>query len=232
MVGRVWRCQDDHGVAGPAHPPLPHRGDRQRVLPVQAQHHGGQDAHQDQGNRPQRRQNCVRDSGAGRTILRCQKQGERSEGRSPLLSGHAGNGLPVVKHSVDGIFHASYTSPMSWEVEHTDEFEEWWNGLTEDQQVSLAASVGLLEERGPNLGFPHSSGVNSSRYGHMRELRTQHDGSPLRTLYAFDPRRTAILLIGGDKTGDGRWYETNVPKADKLYDDHLDQLRKEGLIDD
>ena len=66
----------------------------------------------------------------------------------------------------------------------------------------------------------------------MRELRTQHDGSPLRTLYAFDPRRTAILLIGGDKTGDGRWYETNVPKADKLYDDHLDQLRKEGLIDD
>lgn len=61
----------------------------------------------------------------------------------------------------------------------------------------------------------------------MRELRTQHDGHPLRTLYAFDPRRSAILMIGGDKTGDNRWYDTNVPR---LYDEHLEQLRKEGLI--
>lgn len=65
----------------------------------------------------------------------------------------------------------------------------------------------------------------------MRELRTQHDGRPLRTLYAFDPRRAAILLIGGDKTGDDRWYETHVPIADRLYDAHLEQLKKEGLID-
>lgn len=65
----------------------------------------------------------------------------------------------------------------------------------------------------------------------MRELPTQNDGKPLRTLYAFDPRRTAILLIGGDKTGDNRWYEVNVPIADKLYVEHLIQLKKEGLID-
>jgi hypothetical protein len=64
----------------------------------------------------------------------------------------------------------------------------------------------------------------------MRELRTQHDGRPYRTLYAFDPRRAAILLIAGDKTGQDRWYEENVPKADKLYDDHLATLEKEGLI--
>lgn len=57
-------------------------------------------------------------------------------------------------------------------------------------------------------------------------------GNPLRTLYAFDPRRAAILLIGGDKTGDDRWYTTNVPIADRLYDEHLEELRKEGLIDD
>ena len=65
----------------------------------------------------------------------------------------------------------------------------------------------------------------------MRELRTQHEGRPLRTLYAFDPRRAAILLLGGDKTGDDRWYDTNVPVADRLYDEHLAQLGKEGLID-
>jgi len=62
----------------------------------------------------------------------------------------------------------------------------------------------------------------------MRELRTQHNGRPIRTLYAFDPRRSAILLIGGDKTGDNGWYEINVPLADRLYDGHLEQLEKEG----
>jgi hypothetical protein len=120
---------------------------------------------------------------------------------------------------------------MHWEVEYTDEFEAWWNGLSEAEQESLDASVRLLEERGPSLGFPHSSGINGSRHGHMRELRTQHDGHPLRTLYAFDPRRAAILLIGGDKTGNARWYDVHVPIADRLYDEHLAQLRKEGLTD-
>ncbi|MFZ2406536.1 MAG: type II toxin-antitoxin system RelE/ParE family toxin [Methylobacter sp.] len=81
----------------------------------------------------------------------------------------------------------------------------WWNSLSEDEQVSLAASVQLLEERGPTLGFPHSSGINGSKHSHMRGLRTQHDGRPLRTLYELDPRRSAILPIGGDKTGDNRW---------------------------
>ena len=83
---------------------------------------------------------------------------------------------------------------MSWDVEYTDEFEAWWEGLAEQEQVSLAASVALLEERGPSLGHPHSSGINGSRHGHMRELRTQHGGRPFRTLYAFDPRRMAILF--------------------------------------
>ena len=120
---------------------------------------------------------------------------------------------------------------MVWEVEYTDVFGTWWSGLSENEQVSLAASVQLLEERGPNLGFPHSSGINGSKHGHMRELRTQHAGRPLRTLYAFDPRRHAILLLGGDKTGDDRWYEVNVPFADRLYEEHLAELKKEGLID-
>ena len=78
---------------------------------------------------------------------------------------------------------------MRWEIEFTDEFAAWWNALSEKEQESLDASVRLLEERGPNLGFPHSSGINGSRHGHKRELRTQHGGRPLRTLYAFDQRR-------------------------------------------
>ena len=116
-----------------------------------------------------------------------------------------------------------------WEVEYTDEFGDWWNGLTQAEQESVDASVRLLEERGPQLGHPHSSGIARSKHLHMRELRVQHRGRPYRVLYAFDPRRTAILLIGGDKAGNDRWYEEHVPLADRLYDEHLAALRKEGV---
>jgi hypothetical protein len=119
-----------------------------------------------------------------------------------------------------------------WEVEYTDEFGTWWHGLSEAEQVSVFASAGLLKMHGPQLGHPHSSGIASSRHSRMRELRAQHRGRPLRVLYAFDPRRTAILLIGGDKTGNDRWYEEFVPLADRLYDEHLAELKREGLIGD
>jgi hypothetical protein len=120
---------------------------------------------------------------------------------------------------------------MAWDVEFTDEFEEWWESLNEDEQEAVAASVGLLEAMGPRLSYPYSSGIHGSRHGHMRELRVQYRGRPYRVFYAFDPRRTAILLIGGDKTGDDRFYDRLVATADDLYDQHLEQLRKEGQID-
>ena len=85
-------------------------------------------------------------------------------------------------------------------------------------------------ELGPGLGYPHSTKVVTSRHAQMRELRTQSGGKPLRTLYAFNPLRTAILLIGGDKTGDDRWYEKFVPIADRLYDQHLDEIQREGKL--
>ena len=119
---------------------------------------------------------------------------------------------------------------MVWEVEFTEEFGSWWETLTERQQDDVAHSVGLLAELGPGLGFPHSSGARGSRHGDMRELRTQSAGKPLRTLYAFDPLRTAILLLSGDRSGDGRWYEKFVPLADRLYDRRLDELKKEGKL--
>lgn len=116
-----------------------------------------------------------------------------------------------------------------WEVEYTDEFGKWWETLTEAVQVDVAASVGLLEELGPHLRFPHCSGIEGSKYSQMRELRIQHEGKPYRVLYAFDPRRCAILLLGGNKEGDARWYKKFIPIADKLYDEHLKELREEEL---
>ena len=117
-----------------------------------------------------------------------------------------------------------------WQVEFTDEFEAWWNTLDKSEQESIDAGVGLLEALGPGLGRPHADTVKGSKHANLKELRTQHQGRPLRTFFALDPRRSAILLIGGDKTGDKRFYEKMVPLADRLYDDHLEQLRKEGLI--
>mgnify|MGYP000004660398 FL=1 len=119
---------------------------------------------------------------------------------------------------------------MAYEVEVTDEWREWFDELTADEQEEVASAVGLLERVGPHLPFPYSSGVTSSRHSHMRELRTQVHGRPFRSLYAFDPRRVAILLIAGDKSGDDRWYDVFVPRAADLYDEHLKIIEEEGLI--
>ena len=115
-----------------------------------------------------------------------------------------------------------------WEVEYTDEFGQWWHELDEDEQESVVASVELLKALGPGLPRPHADTVKGSRFRNMKELRTQHQGRPLRTFFAFDPLRNAILLIGGDKTGDGRFYERMIPVADRLYAEHLAELEEEG----
>lgn len=115
---------------------------------------------------------------------------------------------------------------VPWEVEFTDEFEEWWRTLPAAERGKVDARVRLPMERGPDLGFPFRSQIKSSRFSEMRELRAQAGGDPLRVLYAFDARRIAILLIGGDKTGDPRWYEVTAPIADRLFDEHRKSIEK------
>jgi hypothetical protein len=119
---------------------------------------------------------------------------------------------------------------MSWNVEYTDEFGAWWSTLSDGIQDDITAIVEVLMEHGPQLPFPYSSGIAGSRYDHMRELRVQSGGKPFRIFYAFDPTRSAILLVGGDKTGGDRFYEKMTPLADRLYEQHLRELRKEKLI--
>lgn len=117
------------------------------------------------------------------------------------------------------------------DLEYTDEFGEWWNGLSAEEQESVDFSMQLLATFGVGLRRPHADTVRGSRFPNMRELRCQHQGRPLRVLYAFDPRRSAVVLLGGDKTGNARWYEETVPKADAIYAAYLDELRSEGLIE-
>lgn len=116
-----------------------------------------------------------------------------------------------------------------WEVEYTDEFEEWWTGLTTGEQKAVKAAVEVLEERGPGLGRPLVDTIQGSRHSNMKKLRPP--GGNIRILFAFDPRRVAILLIGGDKTNAWEsWYARYIPMADTLYDVYLAELREEGLL--
>jgi hypothetical protein len=116
---------------------------------------------------------------------------------------------------------------MAWEVEFTDMFESWWNDLAPDEQEEIAAKVDLLQERGPALPRPHADRIESSRHSNVKELRGKVNVRYLRVLFAFNPRRTALLLLGGDKTGDPTWYDRFVPIADDLFDRQSEATRKE-----
>ena len=113
-----------------------------------------------------------------------------------------------------------------WDVRQVAVFDDWWDELSEQEQDDVTAIVELLQEMGPQLPFPYYLGVEGSRHSHMRELRIQSHGDPLRVFYAFDPTRSAVLLIGGNKTGkDKRFYKTMILRADALYDEHLNNLQ-------
>ena len=117
---------------------------------------------------------------------------------------------------------------MDWVVRIDTECRRWYNSLTELEKASVIAGAELLMEHGPRLGRPHVDTVEGSRYPNMKELRVQHAGKPIRILFAFDPNREAILLVGGKKAGDDRWYETHIPIADELFARHLARIRKKG----
>lgn len=113
---------------------------------------------------------------------------------------------------------------MSWEIETSDEFTVWYQNLTEDETESVNFSVDLLGETGPFLGRPHVDTLKGSKIPNLKELRVQHEGRPLRILFAFDPRRIGYLILGGDKTGNDSWYETFMPIAEKIYQEHLREI--------
>lgn len=114
-----------------------------------------------------------------------------------------------------------------WDIEATEHFAQWYRDLTGDDVETVTAAVNRLEAHGPSLGRPFVDTIKGSRHPNMKELRPT--GTHLRILFAFDPRRSAILLVGGDKTHRWReWYKTFIPIADTLYDEHLHELREEG----
>jgi len=114
---------------------------------------------------------------------------------------------------------------MAWEVEGTDQFADWYGSLEAHAQERVDYVVGKLEEDGPQLGRPAADTVIGSRFPNMKELRTNNQ--PIRVFFAFDPRRVAILLIGGDKSNAPLFYDRMIPIADELFGEHLADLEAE-----
>lgn len=118
-----------------------------------------------------------------------------------------------------------------WEIELLPEFAEWWRELPSDVREAIGHDLDLLASRGPFLGRPHADTIHGSRFPNMKELRTMHLGRQYRSFFAFDPRRRGIVLIGGDKSGDARFYDRMIARADALFAEHLYRLAqgREGL---
>ena len=113
---------------------------------------------------------------------------------------------------------------MAYIVNASEDFKGWFDQQEEDLQNRIASAVGLLEEHGPQLRRPHADTLEGSTVSNLKELRVQHRGEPYRILYAFDPEREALLLIGGNKAGDKRWYKKMIPIAEAIFARHLESL--------
>jgi hypothetical protein len=118
---------------------------------------------------------------------------------------------------------------VKWAVEMADEFEPEFDALHEDVRMEILALSLILEQFGPRLGRPRVDTLNGSRHANMKELRFGAADGEWRVAFAFDPKRRAILLVAGDKSGGSgkRFYRELIRKADERFDAHLARLRKE-----
>lgn len=109
---------------------------------------------------------------------------------------------------------------VSWEVILLEEVERWYFSLDADAMTAVTGAIDLLELEGPTLGRPTADKVKGSKFHSMKELRPA--GTSIRILFIFDPRRQAILLLGGDKAGSWKsWYDKNIPVAEERYENWL-----------
>ena len=113
-----------------------------------------------------------------------------------------------------------------WTIMYRSSYSAWRGKCGEELQHEVLANLEGLKTMGPNLGRPRVDHIKGSTHQNMKELRVQFKGDPVRILFAFDPDRRAVLLLGGAKTGDERWYRRNVPLADQEFSLHLQEMQK------
>jgi len=117
---------------------------------------------------------------------------------------------------------------MKWNIIFDPDFKIWFYQQEQGLQDETFAVLSVLGELGPKLGRPRVDTLEGSTFQNMKELRIQYQGEPWRILFAFDPKRQAVLLVGGNKTGNKRWYKENIPITDKRYRKYLEILKEEN----
>ena len=121
---------------------------------------------------------------------------------------------------------------MAWEIEVTDEFRDWFAGLSEDARIAITRTAELLETKGPALGRPYAETLaKQSKLANLKELRVAFHGDAYRILFAYDPRQVAVFLLG-DRKPDSKWYKKAIPAAERIHARYLEELRLEGLLED
>lgn len=116
---------------------------------------------------------------------------------------------------------------MEWKIILLDEYEDWFDELDEKLQDAIYEDILVLEKIGPGLGRPHVDTLNVKKgTKKIKELRTEFKGQVYRSLFAFDPKQSAVFLLGGNKSGKNKWYDKNIPKAQKRYKKHLESIKK------
>jgi len=109
---------------------------------------------------------------------------------------------------------------------YLEEFAAWLDAQEKELRIRTVAYLGLLKERGPLLARPYADTLKGSQIANLKELRFQFEKAPIRILFAFDPKQQAVIILAGNKQGDKRWYDVNIPIAEKLFADHLERQRK------
>ncbi len=116
---------------------------------------------------------------------------------------------------------------MPYEVILLDEFADWLDEQGEEPRLRILAHLELLADRGPLLARPYADTLKGSKIPNLKELRVSYRREPIRILFAFNPKQQAVVILGGTKQADKRWYEVNIPIAEKLFVEYLEKQRKE-----
>jgi hypothetical protein len=120
-----------------------------------------------------------------------------------------------------------YAVRMPWKLVYLAEYESWRDDQEEDLQDEAAAQLEVLKLFGPTLGRPRVDTLYDSQLPNLKEVRFYFKGAPIRILFVFDPKQQGVIILGGDKSGDKRWYKKHIPIAEKLYAEHLKKQKKE-----
>lgn len=115
-----------------------------------------------------------------------------------------------------------------WTVLQTPAFQQWYDAQDADARKQMLAAVMVLAAEGPALGRPRVDTIQASKIKNLKELRVQSRGRPFRVFFVFDPRRNAVLLVGGNKAGRKRFYQEMVRLAERIYEEYLEDTKNDG----